>query len=567
LLEAGALVRAGRPEAAIPVCRNSITVLSEIRSGFEAGPMSGCLDAFAAAAAAARDPAARQVLLRDMFRASQLVQGSTTSQQIQQASARLASSTVNPAVGEAIREQQDATARLVEIGRRRQALAANTRDGGPITADSRMLDEQERAAREALASRESDLQAAAPNYGQLNQEAIAADDVLKALKPGEAFAATIMTPEGGWVFLLRDGTVEIGKIKGGAKAIDPLVARIRAAMEPTLPAFDTKAAEAVFEAVFGDVAGKLDGLKAMTVAPTGSLLSLPFGVMLSGPANPAALGEAPWLIRKMAIGHVPSAGNFVALRRVTGGSRAQRPWFGFGDFRPVTLTQAKNSFPPSCADSAKLLAGLPRLRGATVELELVRNLLGASTADELLGPQFTASAVEKRQDFSNYRILHFATHAVLPAELNCQSEPALVTSAPFGAKDAAGSLLKASDLANIKLDADLVILSACNSGGADGKSGGESLSTLARSFFYGGARALLITHWEVNDRAATYMVGDTLRRVQAQPGLGYAAALRAAQLELLANAGSAIPVEFAHPFFWAPFALVGQASAPVAPPS
>ena len=73
----------------------------------------------------------------------------------------------------------------------------------------------------------------------------------------------------------------------------------------------------------------------------------------------------------------------------------------------------------------------------------------------------------------NYRILHFATHALLPSELTCQSEPAIVTSDPAGAPDATQALLTASDVAQLNLDADLVILSACNSGGAGGSDGGR----------------------------------------------------------------------------------------------
>lgn len=563
LLRAKELVQSGDAEAAVPVCRASIAVLLEIKSAFEPERMGGCLDGFAAAAAVTKDAETKQALLRDMFRAAQLVRGSTTSQQIQQASARLAEGGGNSKVAVAIRDQQDAAGRLNDIRRRREAVAQAARDGTPAPADAATLDEEERKAQLALASKESDLQAAAPNYDQLIQQATSAEDVLKALKPGEAFASITMTQDGGYVFLLRDGTVQLGHVAGGSKVVDKLVTRIRAGMEPTMPAFDLKAAETLFKAVFGDVSAGLDGVKALTVAPSGSLLSLPFSVLLTGPGDPAALGGSPWLVKRMAVGHVPSAGNFVALRRVAGSSKAAKPWFGFGDFRPVTLAQARRSFPAACGDSADLLAKIPPLPSAKQELEFARRVLGGGTEDQLLGTNFTAPAVEK-ESLSSYRVLHFATHAILPSELKCQGEPALITSAPNGAADASGALLKASDLAQIKLDADLVILSACNSGGPDGSAGGgESLSTLARSFFYGGARSLLVTHWEVSDQAATFMVVETLRRMRADPGLGVATALREAQNEILTRAGGSLPAEFAHPFFWAPFALIGQAALPV----
>ena len=113
-------------------------------------------------------------------------------------------------------------------------------------------------------------------------------------------------------------------------------------------------------------------------------------------------------------------------------------------------------------------------------------------------------------------------------------------------------------MVNLDLDADLVILSACNSGGPGGTTAGESLSGLARAFFYAGARSLLVTHWAVNDQVAAFLVADTLRRMRENPSLGVAGALRDAQLAMLADAGKGLPAEIAHPFFWAPFAVIGE---------
>ncbi len=106
------------------------------------------------------------------------------------------------------------------------------------------------------------------------------------------------------------------------------------------------------------------------------------------------------------------------------------------------------------------------------------------------------------------------------------------------------------------MDADLVILSACNTGGPGGEGGGEALSGLARAFFYAGARGLMVTHWAVDDAAAALTVADTLRRQQG--GASSAAALRGAQLLILEEAGRNLPAAFAHPYYWAPFVLIGD---------
>jgi CHAT domain-containing protein len=192
-------------------------------------------------------------------------------------------------------------------------------------------------------------------------------------------------------------------------------------------------------------------------------------------------------------------------------------------------------------------------------LAQARKALGASVNDELLGPAFTAAAVQELP-LKNYRMLHFATHAMLQTDLACQAEPALVTSAPAGAASAQGAMLTASEIAGLKLDADVVLLSACNSGGPGGSAPGESLSGMARSFFYAGARSLLVTHWDVNDKVTAVLVTAALAYAKADPGLGMAGALAAAQRRLLDKARTDVP-ELAHPFYWAPLALIGEGRA------
>ena len=183
--------------------------------------------------------------------------------------------------------------------------------------------------------------------------------------------------------------------------------------------------------------------------------------------------------------------------------------------------------------------------------------MGAPAGDELLGPAFTTPAV-LRQDLRGFRVLHFATHALLPTDLRCQTEPAIVTSGITGAPTANAALLTASDVTAMQLDAELVILSACNSGGPNGATSGESLSGLARAFFYAGARAMLVTHWSVNDQATALLVAGTLARLQAGDPLGLAGAFQHTQQSILADAGKRLPAAIAHPFYWAPFALVGE---------
>ena len=557
LMYAGQLALSNRLSDALPVCRAAVKSLIALKAGTTPALMAPCLNAYAQAGT-------DQTVQAEMFVAAQLAQGGITSQQIAQASATLAENARNPKVAEAIRRQRDIKSQLDALYGKRDDLAQAQKQGiNPSAVQQLSADLEKQIADMERQRNDADqaLQAASPNYGQLVQETVKPADVFAALHPNEAFVAMTLSDTEGWVFSLRDGKIAVSRIPRGTDAITKLVARVRAGIEltgPALPKFDIAGAQELYDLTLRGVAPSLVGVKSVVVAPAGPLLSVPFEVMLTGPATEDKLASAPWLIRQFTIAHVPAPSNFVSLRKIAGNSGAKQPWFGFGEFHPVSRAQALKSFPvANCGPSAEELSGLPLLPYAKKELDAARQLLGANTTDELLGANFTAAHVVAAP-LKNYRILQFSTHALLPTDLRCQSEPAIVTSAPAGATDAKGALLTASQVVQMDLDADLIILSACNSGGPGGTTAGESLSGLARSFFYAGARSLLVTHWSVNDQVAAFLVADSLRRLKADPSIGITGAMRDSQLAMLAGAGKDLPPEIAHPFFWAPFAVIGD---------
>jgi CHAT domain-containing protein len=553
LIHAAELYQAGKTSAAASLCRRAVETLHTIGAGTTPDLMTPCLDAYAANGS--ND--------EDMFVAAQIAQGTITSHQIAQASAALAESKHNPAIGKALQDRDRAQRLVEQIYRELDTMGSAT--AGPAAARVALLQQQVEQAQTELAQAEQAVRAASPNFSQLVQDVVPASAVYQSLHPNEAFIGFFLSRSAGWVFVLRDGHMSKARIEGGTATIDPLVAAVRKGLDKTdansLPVFDIDNTRRLYSLTVGAVSDSIKGAKALVIAPTGRLLSLPFEVMLTGPADGAKLADAPWLVRQATITHVPAATNFVSLRKVANSSAATKPWFGFGDFHVVSGAQAARSFPPSqCGQSAVELAGLPALPGAVKELETARGVLGAAQGDELLGDSFTAEKVLSTS-LKDYRILHFAAHAILPSDLRCQSEAAIVTSPPPGAADAGGALLKASQLLDLDLDANLVILSACNSGGPGGGAGGagESLSGLARSFFYARARSMLVTHWDVSDQAAALLVVLTINGMKEKPEEGVTGALRHAQLSLLekASAGT-LPAEIAHPFFWAPFAVIGD---------
>ncbi len=556
LLRGAALAQGGDDRGALAACRSGVKLLRALRLGSTAALIGPCLDVYAAAATA--DPAHAEALRGEMFEAAELTQGSVTAQEIAEAAARLSSSTSNPKVTAAIRAEQDAQRRLENLYQQRDQAAHTANNGSALA----MLDKQIAAANATLQQAGLAEQAAAPNYGQLVQQVVPAAEVLKLLRPDEAFLGITTTPDDSWMFFLHDGTVAVAHSAISEAGMARLVRQVRASIEPGangLPTFDMAGAAKIYAATLGPFAARMSHVHSLIVAPSGALLALPFSLLPTGPAKADNLASAPWLIRKTTLAYVPAAANFVSLRRAQGTSAAKQPWFGFGDFQPVTLAQAQATYnAAACPESAAEFAGLPQLPYAKLELQAAAAVFGAGPQDELLGANFTVPNIQKA-DLKNFQILHFATHALLPTDLPCQAEPAIVTSAPAGAKSANSALLTTSDVMGLKLDANLVVLSACNTGG--GEAGGEALSGLARSFFYAGARAMMVTQWSVNDQVSAYLVADTLSRLHAGNAGGAAGSLRAAQLALIAGAGKGFPAQIADPFYWAAFTIIGDGGA------
>ncbi|HVY15088.1 MAG TPA: CHAT domain-containing tetratricopeptide repeat protein [Rhodopila sp.] len=535
LLRAGAL---GPKDAeALRLCRKAIGILSHLREGTSPGLIAPCVDAFVA------DPQ-DQARLAEGFEAAQLAQGAATTTQIARAAARLAEGARDPKVGAAIQHRDEALASLSALYRERDAALAQAPAGQQV--DLSAYDKRIAAAEAGVDDADRTVQAAAPGFAQLVQSVTSAKDVSSVLAPGEALLLTTLPPNGhGWNFLLRDGRIAVAPVGATTSDIGKMVRAVRASVDDGAgeKPFAAGAAYQLDQAVLGGF--RLDGVKGLLVVPAGPLLEIPYGILVTAPPRaPTGLAGNAYLIEQFPITHLPAAASLVALRHA-GESKAPRPWIGFGVPRPMPVAYAMRSFPadPQCG---RQLAALPALPGAALELSLAARIEGAGTAQPVTGQAFTANALT-HADLHDYRVLHLATHGVLPSDLACLQDPVIIASAAPNGPDASQGLISAGTVLGLNLDANLVLLSACNSGG--GVTAGESLSTLARAFFFAGARGLLLTHWYINDIAAARIGASMLLNMR--HGESSAEALRQAQLDLLH-----VP-EGAHPSLWGPFALVG----------
>jgi CHAT domain-containing protein len=204
-------------------------------------------------------------------------------------------------------------------------------------------------------------------------------------------------------------------------------------------------------------------------------------------------------------------------------------------------------------DRSLLSQTLPRLPETAFEVEQIADKLGASR-DDIYLRQAASETTLKNLTLANYRVVYFATHGLVAGDIKGVAEPSLALTIPARPTSIDDGVLTASEIAQLSLNADWVVLSACNTISGD-KPGAEALSGLARAFFYAGAKALLVSHWAVESRAATRLTTSIFDNLRSDPTIGRAEALRRAMLSYLSDASDP---KNAYPAFWGPFAIIGE---------
>ncbi|MBR0656946.1 CHAT domain-containing tetratricopeptide repeat protein [Plastoroseomonas arctica] len=269
--------------------------------------------------------------------------------------------------------------------------------------------------------------------------------------------------------------------------------------------------------------------------------------LLLGPGN-------RWLVQDFAVTVTPSVGSLVEARAANRtSSTAPMAFLGVGN--PQTslyATPSQLASRGSHPDLRNALSNLSLLPGSADELRAMARTFGEPQSTILLEAQATErgfiAAIPRR-----FRTIAFATHALMAGELPLLTEPAIVLT-PADEDIPYEGLLTASDVAALELDADLIILSACNTAAPESGAYADALSGLARAFLHAGARNLLVSHWAVDDRATIQLTTLFVQELRALPGRPIAGALRAAILTMMNDQAQV----FRHPAFWAPFIVVGS---------
>ena len=438
------------------------------------------------------------VPIGESFRTAQFANASTAAQAVAGMSARLGAGT--DALAGAARERQD-------LARRRQMLdsAIVAAIGKPPSERDADAEAQLRTSLDDTSKKLDALDARIakefPEYAELsNPKPLAAESAQALLAPDEALLVYLSADDATWLWVLRRDVIAVRGIEMGAKALAHEISALRGALDPgrnsDFAPFPAKDAYALYQKLLGPALPLLDAVHSLLVVPDGALESLPLSVLVTKPPEhepktPADHRDIAWLARDYAITVLPAVTSLRALRQPIKAPVAPDPFLGIGnpvlDGKPGAERGVKlaSLFRGALAnvDDLRKLEALPETAD---ELHAIAKTLGAGNKDLLLGEK-ASEPVLRQTPLDRYRVIQFATHGLVSGDLPGLAEPALVLTPPKEASPDNDGLLTASKVATLKLNADWVVLSACNTAAGDGTPDAGGLSGLAKAFFVSGA--------------------------------------------------------------------------------
>ncbi|KKW92108.1 hypothetical protein YP76_12960 [Sphingobium chungbukense] len=573
------LVRRGRSEDALQVYRGIMA--SALGNRATLTGMANQLQPYFALLA--RDIPQRPELAADLFTASQMLVRPGAADTLEQLSRELSAGD-----GEAARLFRQSVSLSRDIERGRIALA-QLRQAAETDATLGQQVAQAQAEVDQLATDQANTLAALaayPQYRAVSPQVLTLAEMQATLKPGEGYFKLAQLGDALYALWI-DGAGATGyRLAAGAGDVAQKVAALRETISidvngaQTTYALDVPMARSLYLDLFGPVEPRLAAVRHLIFEPDGAMLQLPVNLLIAGQkgvdayqARVAQGGDEfdfrgiEWLGRDHAVSTALSARAFRDARAAAPSNAAQS-YIGFGDNAPLAGPRLTASTRGVLADAGADDCGWSPMQWnrpiPATELREAAQAIGGQGSELVTGAAFTDEAVTGRRDLDSFRILHFATHGlVTPPHPGCPARPALLTS--FASDKASDGLLQFGEIFDLRLNADLVVLSACDTAGAAGvettraaglSGGGGALDGLVRAFIGAGSRSVIASHWPApEDYHATERLMAGL--FAAAPDQPVAEALRQAQVKLMDDP------ETSHPFYWSGFAIIGDGARPL----
>jgi len=574
---AGLYARTGRPVEALGLYRSIV----DEAEGRSTPALRNLLSPYFALLLSESDPSRAAA---DIFAASQLLQRPGLAQ-------------TQAVLARELSGGSDEAAQLfrktINLGRGIEQLRASILqmpNGAETTPETAGLLAERTARLEQLELQQAEMQqqlAAYPRYRAVSDSAMTLAELQDLLRDDEAYLKLITLDRETYVLYADRSEALAYRADASPAELEDTVDRLRASIAVTegdevltFP-FDIERSRTLYSRLFGPIGERLPQRAHLVFEPDGALLRLPANLLVTDDASVerykqrVARGadeydfrDTAWLGRttRITTSVAPTAFRDVRNARASDGSRS---YLGLGENTPIDGVGGAGGSTRAAFGAGDKCQWAPAIWGnpiAADELRTAAGRLGGAGqegATILTRDAFTDSAVKALPDLAEYRILHFATHGLVTApEPECPPRPALLTS--FGEGDSDG-LLTFAEIFSLRLDADLVILSACDTAGsatvgaaqeAGVASGGEfALDGLVRAFVGAGGRTVLASHWPVPDDydATQRLITGLFDGGEAGTG----EALRKSQLALMDQ------METSHPFYWSAFAIVGDGAVPV----
>jgi CHAT domain-containing protein len=424
-----------------------------------------------------------------------------------------------------------------------------------------------------------------PRYRAVSEEVISLAELQKSLRPGESYYRMTTVGNDVYATLVTPATARAARLGVSARQLSDQVKALRETIstvengQRVTYAFDVALSHQMYKELFGPFEGEIGATKHLIFEPDGAMLRLPPNLLVMDQASVDAYDQRAktsddaafdfrgiaWLGRDRDVSTSVSPRSFAQLRSAPP-SNGKKEYLGLGQNTPPAAAAA--ALIPAAADrDCSLPIGNWEHPISAKELQVASSILQSydpSGVQLITGDAFTDTALEGRSDLDQYRIIHFATHGVVTSRAaKCPAQPALLTS--FGGSGSDG-LLTFKEVFDLRLDADLVILSACDTAAqassaatqqAGLATGGDvALDGLVRAFVGAGGRLVIASHWPIpDDYNATQRLMTGL--FSAPPGTPTVTALRMSQRQLMDD------VNTSHPFYWSAFAAVGDGEIPV----
>ena len=465
------------------------------------------------------------------------------------------------------------------INRTRADIARLQSLENPRPLDLQTIEELQQAL-EKLEEEQTSLQAQLGEYSKyrvLSSDRLALKDLQKLLKSGESYFKITFVGDQAYAQMVSRNRLDSARLSAKPEELANMVSGLRSTIlvyengqTATYP-FDIELSRKLYLALFEGFEAQLAETEHLIYEADGALLQLPPTLLvtdqksvddyLERTAEPDGdlfdFLDVAWLGRAMTVSTAVSQRSFADIRNIAP-SRASRPYLGLGQNALPNETGTAAFQRTASGGNCQWPLATWQQPIDSAELYTAQRMLGGGSA-VLTEGDFTDSALLARGDLSNFRIVHFATHGLVTAPRpECPARPALLTS--FG-PDGSDGLLSFKEIFDLRLDSELVVLSACDTAGQASASasmeagldtgGNYALDGLVRAFTGAGARSVLASHWPVpDDFDATRKLITGFFGNSATQSLGDA--LAESQRKLMDDAVTS------HPYYWAAFALIGD---------